>query len=217
MEMNALKKITVTLADDHAIFRQGLRALLEAERDIEVIGEASNGREAIELVMEKAPDVVVMDITMPDITGIQAADIIKTRLSAAKIIILSMYGDEEYVDQAIQSGVDAYLVKDTVAGELIKAIREVVKGNAFFSPSVSTILRDRQKRQLEHDNPGELTLREKEVLQFVTAGKTSREIGEILNISPRTVDKHRQQVMDKLDVRDIAGLTRYALGKGLIK
>jgi DNA-binding NarL/FixJ family response regulator len=215
--MNALKKITVTLADDHAIFRQGLKALLEAERDIEVIGEASNGREAIELVMEKAPDVVVMDITMPDITGIQAADIIKTRLSAAKIIILSMYGDEEYVDQAIQSGVDAYLVKDTVAGELIKAIREVVKGNAFFSPSVSTILRDRQKRQLEHDNPGELTLREKEVLQFVTAGKTSREIGEILNISPRTVDKHRQQVMEKLDVRDIAGLTRYALGKGLIR
>jgi DNA-binding NarL/FixJ family response regulator len=215
--MNAMKKITVTLADDHAIFRQGLKALLEAERDIEVIGEASNGREAIELVMEKTPDVVVMDITMPDITGIQAADVIKTRLSAAKIIILSMYGDEEYVDQAIQSGVDAYLVKETVAGELIKAIREVMKGNAFFSPSVSTILRDRRKGQLERDNPLELTLREKEVLQFVTAGKTSREIGDILNISPRTVDKHRQQLMEKLDIRDIAGLTRYAVAKGLIR
>jgi DNA-binding NarL/FixJ family response regulator len=215
--MNALKKITIALADDHAIFRQGLKALLEAERDIEVVGEASNGREAIELVMEKAPDVVVMDITMPDITGIQAADVIKTRLSPAKIIILSMYGDEEYVDQAIQSGVDAYLVKETVAGELIKAIREVMKGNAFFSPSVSTILRDRRKGQLERDNPLELTLREKEVLQFVTVGKTSREIGDILNISPRTVDKHRQQLMEKPDIRDIAGLTRYAVTKGLIK
>jgi len=215
--MNENGKITVALADDHAIFRQGLKALLEAERDIEVIGEAATGREAIELVMGKAPDVVVMDITMPDITGIQAADVIKTRLSASKIIILSMYGDEEYVDQAIQSGVDAYLVKDTVAGELIKAIREVVKGNAFFSPSVSTILRDRQKRQLERDNPGELTLREKEVLQFVAVGKTSREIGDILNISPRTIDKYRQQLMEKLEIRDVAGLTRYAVAKGMIK
>jgi DNA-binding NarL/FixJ family response regulator len=210
-------KITVVLADDHAILRQGLKSLLEAEPDIEVAGEAANGREAIDLVMDRSPDVVVMDITMPDISGLQAADVIKTRLSPAKIIILSMYGDEEYVDQAIQSGVDAYLVKETVAGELINAIREVVKGNAFFSPSISKILRERQKLQHEQANPSALTLREKEILQFVASGKTSREIADVLNISARTIDKHRQQLMEKLDIRDVAGLTRYAVAKGFIK
>lgn len=209
--------ITVVLADDHVILRQGLKTLLEAEPDIRVIGEASSGREAIELVMDAAPDVVVMDITMPDVNGLQAADVIRTRLSTAKIVILSMYGDEEYVDQAIQSGVDAYLVKETVAGELIRAIREVAKGNAYFSPSIAKLLRERQKVQLERENPGALTLREKEVLQFVAAGKTSREIGEVLNISPRTVDKHRQQLMEKLGIRDVAGLTRYALTKGFVR
>jgi DNA-binding NarL/FixJ family response regulator len=215
--MTERRKISVVLADDHTILRQGLRSLLEAERDIEVIGEAANGREAIDLVMDESPDVVVMDITMPDITGLQAADVIKTRLSPSKIIILSMYGDEEYVDQAIQSGVDAYLVKETVAGELITAIREVVKGNAFFSPSVSKVLRERQKLQFERENPSALTLREKEILQFVAVGKTSREIADILNISQRTIDKHRQQMMEKLDIRDVAGLTRYAMAKGMIK
>ena len=215
--MNGTRKISVVLADDHAIFRQGLKALLEAEPDIAVAGEAANGREAIELVMNAPPDVVVMDITMPDINGIQAADVLKTRLSPARIIILSMYGDEEYIDQALQSGVDAYLVKETVAGELITAIREVVKGNAFFSPSVSKILRERQRIQLERENPGTLTLREKEILQFVAAGKTSREIADILNISSRTVDKYRQLLMEKLDIRDIAGLTRYAVAKGFVK
>jgi DNA-binding NarL/FixJ family response regulator len=215
--MTERSKISVVLADDHTILRQGLKSLLEAERDIEVVGEAANGREAIDLVMDKSPDVVVMDITMPDITGLQAADVIKTRLSPSKIIILSMYGDEEYVDQAIQSGVDAYLVKETVAGELITAIREVVKGNAFFSPSVSKVLRERQKLQFERENPLALTLREKEILQFVAVGKTSREIADILNISQRTIDKHRQQMMEKLDIRDVAGLTRYAMAKGMIK
>ena len=209
--------ISVVLADDHAILRQGLRTLLEAEPDIRVVGEASNGREAIDLVMNTAPTVVVMDITMPDITGIQAADVIKTRLSPSRIIILSMYGDEEYIDQAIQSGVDAYLVKESVAGELIRAIREVARGNAYFSPSVSKVLRERQKMQLERENPGTLTLREKEILQFVASGKTSREIGEILDISARTVDKHRQQLMEKLGIRDVAGLTRYAMTKGFIR
>ena len=209
--------ITVVLADDHAILRQGLKTLLEAEPDIRVIGEASSGMEAVELVMNSSPDVVVMDITMPDVNGLQAADVLRSRLSTARIVVLSMYGDEEYVDQAIQSGVDAYLVKESVAGELIRAIREVAKGNAYFSPSVSKLLRERQKVQLERDHPNALTLREKEVLQFVAAGKTSREIGEVLNISPRTVDKHRQQLMEKLGIRDVAGLTRYALTKGFVR
>jgi len=133
------------------------------------------------------------------------------------VLILSMSGDDEYIDQAISAGVSAYLVKDTVASELIAAIREVKKGNAFFSPSVSKILLEKQKNALFNAPRKTLTLREKQIIQFIADGKTSREIGEYLHISTRTVDKHRQQMMEKLGIHDVASLTRFALTKGLVK
>ncbi len=214
--MKQAKNISIILADDHTIFRQGLRALLEDENDIEIIGEASTGSDVIELARIKHPDVIVMDIKMPVFNGLQATSKIKSFRPETGVIILSMYEDEELVEQAIQAGVNGYLIKETAAGDLLTAIREVKKGNAFFSPSVSRVLLEKKQNKPGDGATPQLTFREKEVLQFIAASKTNKEIGILLNISPKTVDKHRQQIMEKLDIHDVAGLTRYAMTKGFL-
>jgi len=209
-----MAKISTLIVDDHTMFRQGLRSLLESESDIEVVGEAGTGLEAISLVEGTRPDVVILDITMPDMNGLHAAAQIHRLHPNVKVIILSMSDDEEFVKQSVQVGVKGYLVKQTAASDLIAAIREVFAGNAFFSPSVSKVLLDLQDH---HRDKSVLSLRESEVLQLVVAGKPNREISKLLSISIKTVEKHRQQIMDKLGIHDVANLTRYAIRKGLVK
>ncbi|HWP47074.1 MAG TPA: response regulator transcription factor [Candidatus Limnocylindrales bacterium] len=216
-----MQKTTIILADDHTIVRQGLRALLEAERDMKVVGEAENGRQAVQLTKKLQPDVVVMDIAMPLLNGIQAARQIRKHNASTKVLILSMYQDDEYVYQAVQVGVAGYLVKQTAANELLTAIREVKKGHAFFSPSISRLLVDQYRetceRKIFKKKVNILTPRELEVLQLIAEGQSNKQIAGELSISVKTVEKHRQQIMDKLSIHDVAGLTRYAIAKGIIK
>jgi DNA-binding NarL/FixJ family response regulator len=217
-----MKKISVLLADDHMIVRQGLRSLLALEADIEVLGEAENGRQAVQLVARLKPDVVVMDIAMPQLNGLEATrQIIKEKIST-KVIILSSYSDDELIQQLTEAGITGYLIKQTAANDLINAIREAHKGNAFYSPSISKRLFDYYRQATLEGKPVKryserFTSRELEVLQLVAEGKVNKQIAADLSISSKTVEKHRQQVMDKLDIHDVAGLTRYAIAHGIIE
>lgn len=210
-----MEKIRVLLADDHTIVRQGLRLLLENEHDIEIVGEASSGTEAVNLAEALSPSVIVMDITMPELNGIHATSRIMKTQPNAKVIVLSMSSDEEFVNQAIEAGVSGYLVKQTAASELISAIRSVDSGNAYLSPLISRLVLDGRRRQAQ--DPRELTLREKEILELIAEGKTTKDIGELLSVSIKTVAKHRQQIMDKLCLHDVASLTKYAISRGIVK
>jgi DNA-binding NarL/FixJ family response regulator len=217
-----MNKITVLLADDHTVLRQGLRSLLLAESDMEVVGEAENGRQAVQMVKKIRPDVVVMDIAMPELNGLEATRQIMKDTPSIKVLILSSYSDDEYVHQLTKAGASGYLIKQTAANDLILAIREATKGNAFFSPSISKRLRDRYREAFLNGKPvkegGEqLTSRELEVLQLVAEGKVNKQIAAELCLSIKTVEKHRQTVMDKLNIHHVAGLTRYAISKGIIE
>lgn len=215
-DKNAMEVITVLLVDDHKIFRQGLRALLKEEKDIRVVGEAGTGAEAVQLAEKLVPSVIVMDITMPDFSGLHAAHRLLDRNPGMKVIVLSMTGEEEFVRQAISAGVRGYLIKQTAASELISAIRQVSKGNAVYSPPISRLI-EATPRVKPKKKPVQLTLREREILQLVAMGKTSNEIGATLCISTKTVHKHRQQLMERLGLHNAASLIRYAISKGIIK
>ena len=216
-----MKKIAVLLVDDHAIVRQGLRALLEAEGDIAVVGEAENGREAVVLAKKTLPDLVLMDLAMPGLNGLEATRQIVRNLPSARVLVLTSYGDDDYVTQLLEAGATGYLVKQTAAADLLKAIREVHEGNAFFSPSIAKRLRQQGRESLGAGQPcaktGRLTSREAEVLQLVAEGFANKQIAAELSISIKTVEKHRQQAMNKLNIHDIAGLTRYAMSKGWVE
>jgi len=215
-----MKKIAVLLVDDHAVVRQGLRALLEAEGDIVVVGEAENGREAVVLSKKTLPDVVVMDVAMPGMNGLEATRQIVRNVPTAKVLVLTSYGDHEYVAQLMEAGATGYLLKQTAAADLLKAIREVRKGNSFFSPAIAKRLRLQSCETFNGGHPGAriggLTSREAEVLQLVAEGFANKQIAAELGISIKTVEKHRQQAMNKLNIHDIAGLTRYAMSKGWV-
>lgn len=217
-----MPKITVILADDHTVVRQGLRALLQAEEDVEVVGESDNGRQAVQMVRKLMPDVVVMDIAMPLLNGLDATRQIAREMPSTKVLILSSYSDDEYVHQLTEAGATGYLVKQTAANDLLKAIREAKKGNAYFSPSISRRLLDHYREAVLNGSPlrrngDSLTCRESEVLQLITEGRANKQIAGDLGISIKTVEKHRQQLMNKLNIHDVAGLTRYAISKGIIK
>jgi len=216
-----MKKIGVLLVDDHTVVRQGLRALLKAEEDIEVVGEAENGRQALQFVKKLLPDVVVMDIAMPVLNGIEATRQISRYIPSVKVLVLSTYSNDEYVEQLTEAGAAGYLVKQTAANDLLKAIREVQRGNAFFSPAIAKRLRDQCREAFSSGQPArksiELTSREAEVLQLIAEGSSNKQIAAELAISIKTVEKHRQQVMNKLNIHDVAGLTRYAISKGLVE
>jgi DNA-binding NarL/FixJ family response regulator len=216
-----MRKIGVMLVDDHTVVRQGLRALLAAEEDMEVIGEAENGRQAVMLARKIPPDIVVMDVAMPLLNGLEATRQILKALPQTKVLVLSSYGDDECVSQLMQAGASGFLVKQTAANDLLKAIREVQKGNSFFSPAIAKRLRDRCQDSLasvqDGKKVGDLTSREAEVLQLIAEGFSNKQIAAELSISIKTVEKHRQQVMNKLNVHDVAGLTRYAISKGLVE
>ena len=217
-----MQKITVLLADDHIVVRQGLRALLMVEEDIEIVGEADNGRQAVQLVKKLLPDVVVMDIAMPVLNGLEATRQITRAVPSAKVLVLSSYSDDEYVQKLTEAGATGYLVKQTAANELLKAIREAQRGNAYFSPSIAKRLRDHCRETLSGGHPVKrrsdyLTAREAEVLQLIAEGRANKQIAAELCISIKTVEKHRQQVMNKLDIHDVAGLTRHAIARGIIE
>jgi DNA-binding NarL/FixJ family response regulator len=219
MHMN---KIRVLLADDHTVVRQGLKVLLEAEASITVVGEAETGRQAVQMTKKLLPDVIVMDIAMPLLNGLEATRQIIKDVPEAKVLILSSYSDDEYVHQLTEAGAAGYLLKQTAATELIKAIHEAVKGNAYFSPMISKRLLDHYRDAFLRGAPIRrrtdiLTTREAEVLQLIAEGKPNKQIAAELCISIKTVEKHRQQVMNKLSIHDVAGLTRYAISKGIIE
>ncbi len=202
--------------------RQGLRALLEAESDISIVGEGETGRQAVQMAKALQPDVIVMDVTMPNLNGLEATRQIMRETPDAKVLALSAYGDEEYVHKLTEAGASGYLLKQTAAVDLIKAVRETSKGNAFFSPEASKQLLDHYRHSIVNGVPVRkdqalLTTREAEVLQLIAEGKPNKQIASDLCISIKTVEKHRQQVMNKLHIHDIAGLTRYAISKGVIE
>jgi DNA-binding NarL/FixJ family response regulator len=216
-----MKKINVLLADDHMVVRQGIRALLQAESDIEVVAEAESGRQAVEFADKLKPDVAVMDIAMPFLNGLEATRQILRKVPTIKILVLSSYSDDDYVRELMEAGAAGYLIKQTAANELLKAIREAYKGNAYFSPTIAKRLRDQCREGYGRgDNAkrvgASLTSRELEVLQLIAEGHANKQIAAELCISIKTVEKHRQQAMDKLNIHDIAGLTRYAINKGII-
>jgi len=222
MKNAAHNSITVLLADDHTVVREGLRMVLEVEKDIRVIGEARNGREAVELVKKHRPDVVVMDIAMPLLNGFEAVRQMIKDFPATKILILSAHDDDEYIDRMIAIGVTGYLIKQSSAEILSQAIREAKKGNLYFSADIAKRLE--KKNQLSRGRDGvlkkknsALSSREAEVIQLIAEGKANKEISSELKISIKTVEKHRQQIMEKLNIHDTAGLTRYAVSTGIIE
>jgi DNA-binding NarL/FixJ family response regulator len=212
--------IRVVLADDHHLVRGGIRALLERADDIEVVGEAANGQQAVELAQQLAPDVLVMDIAMPRLDGIQAAERIRALGLDARVVILSMHADETLVRQALRAGASGYLLKSSVTEEMLVALRAAMRGEVYLSPAISTTLVS-EFLNLETDSEkrspfDQLTPREREVLQLVAEGHTNAAIASMMNISVRTVEKHRSSLMSKLDVRDLAGLVRAAIKHGLV-
>jgi len=207
----------IVLADDHALVRQGFRALLAAMPDVEVVGEAANGREALHLIRSLEPDVVLMDIAMPELNGLDATAHALRDQPQLKVIIVSMHATEAYVIEALRAGAAGYLLKDADAGELERAIRAVARGEHYLAPSVSHHVIERFLQAESSDQAAEaLSPRQREVLQLIAEGRSTREIAERLNLSVKTIETHRAQLMQRLDIFDVAGLTRHALRIGLI-
>lgn len=219
-----MNPISVLLVEDHAIVREGLRILLSIEKDIAVTGEAADGREAIRLARLLRPDVIVMDIAMPLLNGLEATRQIIESLPDTRILILSAHSDDAYVERMMSLGAAGYLIKQTAAHVLPDAIRKVHRGNRFFSPTISKRLDSRRQRSprtgellAAGKDPASLTSRESEVLQLIAEGKANKETAAELGISIKTVEKHRQSLMNKLDIHDTAGLTRHAIAAGIIE
>ena len=209
----------VLLVDDHAILREGLRMVLEAQSGITVIGEAENGRQALEMVEELQPDVVVMDIAMPQMNGAEATRQIKRRFPATKVLILTMHENQQYLMQIVNAGAIGCVLKRSAGAELVTAVRAAARGESYFSPSMASMLLEDYRVRLAHedgDDVGMFTEREREVLQLVAEGKTNKEISDLLTVSIKTVQTHRAHIMEKLDVHDRTDLVRYAMRKGII-
>ncbi len=212
--------IRIVLADDHIVMRNGLRLLLERQPHFEVVGEAADGRETVEICERLKPDVVVLDIAMPNLNGIEAARQVSAKLPQTEIVILSMHADESYVLRALKAGARAYLLKDSAEGDLINAIRAVNQRKAFFSPAISKMLVDDYVRRLQQrgveDSYELLTTREREILQLLAEGKSNKEVATILNLSLHTVETHRGNILQKLNLHSVPELILYAVRKGVI-
>jgi DNA-binding NarL/FixJ family response regulator len=217
-----MKQITVLLVEDHMIVRQGLRLLIQADGDITIVGEAKTGREAVRMTSELRPEIVVMDIAMPLLNGLEATKQILKAFPATKVLILSAHSDPEYVEQVVKAGALGYLVKQSSGEVVARAIREVQKGKLFFTPSIAKRLKDEYEKSpdgvgLRKKNDTQLTSREAELLQLIAEGHVNKQIASEIGISIKTVEKHRQHLMEKLNIHDIAGLTRFAIAAGIIE
>jgi DNA-binding NarL/FixJ family response regulator len=218
MPRESKRRITVVLADDHAVVRDGLRLVLEARDDVEVVGVVADGREAVRLAEELHPDVFVMDITMPELNGIEATRQIRERMQNIQVVILSMHATSEHIYQALQAGAVGYLLKDSAGAEVAEAVAAAARGERYLSKRIAeTMLEDySRRREPPQGSPLErLSAREREVMQLVVEGNTSVEIGEVLHLSPKTVDSYRSRLMAKLEVRDIPSLVRFAIAHGI--
>jgi DNA-binding NarL/FixJ family response regulator len=217
-----MKPITVLLVEDHNMVREGFRLLLQHERDIKVVGEAETGRQAVDLVRTLRPAIVVMDIAMPLLNGLEATRQIRKAFPGTKVLILSAHSDDAYVEHMTGLGVAGFLLKQNSSHELVTAIREVHKGNRFFSPSIAKRFQQRESKSLDRishsrKKTNRLSSREMEVLQRIAEGQPNKQVAAELGISLKTVEKHRQNLMSKLDIHDTAGLTRYAISTGIIE
>jgi DNA-binding NarL/FixJ family response regulator len=211
-------KIQILLADDHQIIRDGLRALLEKEPGVEVIAEATNGLAAVELAEKFKPDIAIMDLTMPDLNGIEAARRICATSTKTKIIILSMHSDRRFIAEALKAGSSAYLLKDCAFEELIDAIQTVMRKQVYLTPQIAKIILKDYVKGLQYENPSAFTLlteRERQVLQMIAEGKTTKVVASDLKISVKTVETYRHRIMEKLDLDNLADLVKYAIREGL--
>jgi len=212
--------VRIVLADDHTVMRNGLRLLLERQPNLRVVGEAADGRQAVALSESANPDVVIMDIGMPNLNGIEAARQIVNRNPRTAIAILSMHSDESYVIRALKAGARAYLLKDSAEADLLAAVRALTEGKSFFSPAISKILVEDYMRQLEsrgaEDTYELLTNREREILQLLAEGRTNKEVANMLNLSLYTVETHRMHILQKLNMHSVPELILYAVRKGII-
>jgi DNA-binding NarL/FixJ family response regulator len=212
-----MDKIKVLLVDDHAIMRDGIRALLSVHSDIEIVGEASEGKEAIEKTQELAPDVIVMDLAMAGMDGLEATRRISKQDPKVKVIVLTQYSNKEYILSAIKAGAAGYIPKRALGSDLVSAIRTVHTGDSFLHPSAAVALIEDYRQQAKTADPyDQLTPREREVLKLVADGRSNREIADLLVLSVKTVTGHRMRLMEKLDIHSQAELIRYAIRKGLI-
>jgi two-component system response regulator NreC len=213
--------LRILLADDHRLVRQGLRKILEEVRDWEVIAEAGNGREAVDMALEQRPDIVILDIGMPQLNGIEATRRITRRDPAIKVLILSMHADEAYVIQATQAGARGYILKDSAGADLIRAVSAVAEGKSFFSPDVARIMLDEYVRHLADrgitDRYDSLSEREREIFQLIAEGHANKAIAELLRVSPSTIETHRAHILEKLDLHSAAEIVLYAVRKGVIR
>jgi DNA-binding NarL/FixJ family response regulator len=216
----AARKTRVLVADDHTIVRQGLRSILESESDMKVVGEAADGREAVRKAVVLAPDVVVMDVSMPRMNGLEATARILKENQRVRVLALTMHNSEEYVYSLLKAGARGYLLKESAAAELVEAIRAVQGGGTYLHPSISVkVVNEYLKRPHPGTRPGRddvLTAREREVLQLIAEGNTNKEIAGQLMLSVKTIENHRTRIMDKLEIHNVAGLTRYAISRGMV-
>lgn len=212
-------KTRILLADDHAVVRKGLRLVLDAEPDLEVVGEAGDGGEAVELALSEDVDLAILDVSMPRLTGLQAARELSQRRPGLRILILSMYDTEQYFFEALKAGASGYVLKSMADRDLVEACRATMRGEPFLYPAaVRALIRDHLERAAEQGGPNEvLTPRELEVLKLIAEAHTTKEIAELLVISPKTVERHRANILDKLGMRDRVELTRYAIRRGLVE
>ena len=215
-----MARLRLLLADDHTLMRQGLRKIIEERREWEVVGEAGDGRMAVQLAIDLKPDIVVLDIGMPLLNGIETTRQIVRKVPSARVLILSMHADEPYVTQAIRAGASGYILKDSAGSDLINAVVAVSIGKSFFSPPVAKVMLDDYLRQLSEkgieDRYESLSEREREIFQLIAEAHTNKEIADLLSISPATVETHRAHILQKLDVHNTAELVLYAVRRGVI-
>jgi two-component system response regulator NreC len=212
--------VRILLADDHTLVRQGIRRILEEHADWQVVAEAADGREAVRLTLELQPDVVILDIGMAQLNGIEAARQISRRAPAIRVLMLSMHADEAYITQAVEAGALGYVLKDSADAELVKAVKAAIQGRSFFSPTATTVLLDEYRKSLVRrgitDRYESLSEREREVFQLIAEGHSNKSIAAILGVSPATVETHRSHIMEKLDLHSVAQIVLYAVRRGVI-
>ena len=215
-----MKSLRILLGDDHTLVRQGVRKIIEERPDWEVIGEAQEGRELVRKTLEEQPDLVIMDVAMPLLNGIEATRQIVRKMPSAKVLVLSMHADEAYIVQALQAGARGYLLKDSADAELVRAVTAVAEGKSYFSPNVAAIMLDDYVRHLAEkgmaDRYSSLSEREREVFQLVAEGHSNKEVAGLLCVSPATVETHRAHILQKLDLHSTAELVLYAVRRGVI-